>query len=397
MEDHSIKHPYSRPSVDNADVSAVKKVLKSRYLTQGPEVRKLECELQAVFGTNYAIVLNSATAALHAAYNTICSSNKDIVLVSSVTFASTATAALMAGAKPVFVDVDPNTGNMCPRHLQAMLEKYGHRVRAVALTHMAGRAANVGRFSEIVKSFDCNLIEDASHSPLAEYNYKNQVYKIGECFHSMAAVLSFHAIKHISAGEGGAVLTNSKKLADACTTFRSHGIIKDKNFCKNVESNPESTYYEIHELGYNYRLSDIHSALARSQLRKLEKKIKKLDELSKLYWRELRDLKHVFLPELNSPSLRESVWHLYPVLIDFDCLPFSRNELMDNLLLHGIQTQIHYIPLHKMPIFNHSGPELSCAESYYRKVLSLPMHQELSEKDIVFISHTLRTLMQTQI
>ncbi|MDC0644661.1 DegT/DnrJ/EryC1/StrS family aminotransferase [Alphaproteobacteria bacterium] len=394
MVNHPIKYPYSRPSVDNADASAVSAVLKSHFLTQGPEVKKLECELQTVFGTKYAIVLNSATASLHAVYNKICSSDKDIVLVSSITFASTATASLMVGATPMFVDVDPSTGNMCPIHLQAMLEKYGHRVRAVALTHMAGRAANVGHFSEIVKSFDCNLIEDASHAPLAEYNYCNQVYKVGECAHSKATILSFHAIKHISAGEGGAILTNCHDLANAALIFRSHGMIKDKDLCKNAKLNPESTYYEIQELGYNYRLSDIHSALARSQLRKLEKKIKKLDKLSKVYWNELHDLRFITLPELNSSGLRKSVWHLYPVLIDFDCLPFSRNELMDRLGGHGIQTQIHYIPLYKMPIFNCAELKLSCTESYYHKVISLPMHQELSEKDVVFISHTLKKLIE---
>ena len=396
MEDHSIKYPYSRPSVDRADIAAVGKVLKSRFLTQGPEIKKLEGELQITFGAKHAIVINSATAALHAVYDSMRCADGDIVLVSSITFASTATAALMVGLKPIFVDVDPNTGNMCPNHLRTLLEKYRNRVNAVAVTHMSGRAANVGCLAEIVSSFDCNLIEDASHAPLAEYRYKNQTYKIGECAHSMATILSFHAIKHICAGEGGAVLTNSKNLADASSTFRSHGIIKDKELFKTSRSDVESTYYEIQELGYNYRLSDIHSALARSQLQKLEKKINKLNELSKIYSRELHGLRHMRLPKLNEPHLRECVWHLYPVLIDFDRLPFSKKDLMDELLHYGIQTQVHYIPLYRMPIFNQGDSEFECAELYYRRIISLPMHQDLSEKDVIFISDTLKKLIQAQ-
>ena len=391
-----MKYPYSRPHIDSADISEVVQVLQRQFLTQGPVVLELEKKLSRVLGAKYAIACNSGTAALHMAYAGLGVGPAAGVIVPAITFLATANAACMCGAPVGFADVDPETGNVTPQTIKAAVERVDFPVGAIAIVHLGGRACDVSAIKVYADSIGAKLVEDACHAPLSQYtDDTGSLFSVGACEHSEAATFSFHAIKHITTGEGGAVLTNNEVLARFAMRFRSHNMIKDMDQMLGNDDSGAPWYYEMHELGYNYRLSDINCALALNQLDRLETNNQRRNELALAYQDYLENVDHLDLPYIPNRQEGRHSWHLYAPRFNFKALGKTRQQVMKELAGHGVGTQVHYIPLYKQPY--HAGAFaknwFSGAERHYAQTLSLPMYFGLKRVDIEQISNILKAIL----
>ncbi len=249
-----------RPNLEEEDITEVVRVLKQQFLSQGPIIEQLESKLQRLFSVKHAVVCNSGTAALHMAYNGIGLGQNAGLITSSVTFLATANAAHMCDAPVGFADVDPLTGNVTVETLKAAVNEAKYDVKAIAVEHLGGCPCDITEIKDYADSIGACLIEDACHAPMAKYkNNSGEQFSVGSCMHSHAATLSFHAIKHMTTGEGGVLLTNDDELAERARRFRSHGITRDASEMANLEDAGSPWYYEMHQLGYNYRLSEPES------------------------------------------------------------------------------------------------------------------------------------------
>jgi len=247
--------------------------------------------------------------------------------------------------------------------------------------------------AEVAKKYGCMIVEDACHAPGGEYiNSKNKHYVVGSCKYSVASTFSFHAIKHISMGEGGCVTTNDKIIANKIRRKRNHSMIKEKNKFSFRFEDERPWYYEMQELGWNYRLDEMSSALGISQLKRLYSGIEKRKKLAATYFNELKSLKELILPAEQS-TVDNSVWHLYSVLVDFNKIGMSRGDFMNKLYDFGIGTQVHYIPLFYQPFFKEDPKNYPGAVSYYNSTISLPMYVSLNNKDINFISNCIKNII----
>ena len=390
----NVIYPYSRPQVTAEDISAVIDVLQTQFLTQGPNVEEFENELAAITGAKFAIVCNSGTAALHLAYLAFGLGPEKGLLTSPITFLATANAARMCGAPVVFADVDPLTGNLTPESVTEALRTSTVPIGAIAAVHLGGRPCDLAALREIASANDCKLIEDAAHAPLASYSDSGgRVYHVGACSHSDVAVLSFHAIKHVAMGEGGAVLTNDAAVAERARILRSHGMVRDSSRWASPPEADASWYYEMQELGWNYRATDLQCALGRSQLNRLRPNLQRRYEIAKHYDHLLADIPHLRRPK--QPTLPDgNSRHLYSVDIDFDSLGCTRGEVMRQLMNLGVGTQVHYIPVYRQPYYaSANNGRFTGAERYYAGTLSIPMYVGLEERDQKIISQNLRTAL----
>jgi len=391
-----MRYPYSRPNIVAKDIEAVMAVLQGQFLTQGPVVERLESALKNLFPVKHAVVCNSGTAALHMAYNGLELGPNAGLITSAVTFLATANAARMCNAPVGLADVDPVTGNVTFETIKAAVEAASFKVRAIAVVHLGGRPCEMIAIRAYAKSIGAYLVEDACHAPLAEYtDAAGASFSVGSCAHSDAATLSFHAIKHVTAGEGGVLLTNSDALAKQARLFRSHGLERDPSELKNQDCAGAPWYYEMHELGYNYRLSEVSCALALNQVSRLAKNNQRRQEIAALYHQHLSGMDFVKLPEITSPENGSHAWHLFAPRFDFDAIGKSRKEIMFALADQGIGSQVHYIPLYHQPYYKdkESDNTFAGAEKYYQQTLSLPMYFGLSDDDIYKISTTLRSVI----
>lgn len=391
-----MKYPYSRPYLDKADISAVFQVLQQQYLTQGPIVLELEKKLSETFGAKYSIVCNSGTAALHMAYAGLGLGPNAGIIVPAITFLATANAARMCSAPVGFADVDPETGNVTVETIKAAVERADFPVRIIAIVHLGGRPCDVSPISAYANSIGAKLVEDACHAPLAQYADKSgALYEVGACSHSEVATFSFHAIKHITSGEGGAVMTNSEALAEFARRFRSHNMIKDAAQMSVSDDAGAPWYYEMRELGYNYRLSDLNCALALQQLSRLKKSNLRRNSLAFTYQKHLGSIAYVELPFIPKQKEGRHAWHLYAPKFDFNALGKSRQQVMKELADKGVGTQVHYIPLYRQPYYSDgiTVSDYPGAELYYAKTLSLPMYFGLKYEDIEQISTILKAVL----
>lgn len=390
-----MQYPYSRPHLSDDDISEVMSVLQGQFLTQGPVVLRLEDALQNLFAVRHAIICNSGTAALHMAYVGLGLGPDAGLITSAVTFLATANAARMCNAPAGLADVDPVTGNVTLDTIKAAVEAASFEVRAIAVVHLGGRPCEMIAISEYAKSIGASLVEDACHAPLAKYtDTAGASFTVGSCVHSDAATLSFHAIKHITAGEGGVLLTNSDALAKQARLFRSHGMVRDPSELKNQENAGAPWYYEMHELGYNYRLSEVSCALALNQVSRLAKNNWRRQEIAALYHQHLGGMDSIKLPEFISPENGSHAWHLFSPRFDFDAIGKPRKEIMLALADQGIGSQVHYIPLYRQPYYqSNSSNVFSGAEEYYRQTLSLPMYYGLDNYDIEKISQIIGSVV----
>lgn len=360
--------PYGRQDLSEDDIQAVVEVLRSDWLTTGPKVKEFEEALAQRAGARYAVVLNSGTAALHAAYFAAGVGQGDEVITSPITFAATANAALFLGAKPVFVDVRRDTVNMDPEELERHITP---RTKVLAPVDFAGHPADLDAVMNIARRHNLVVVEDAAHSLGATYH--------GRAIGSLAdlTIFSFHPVKHITTGEGGAVVTDNKDYYEKLLAFRSHGIIRDKERLTEYHG---SWYHEMHSLGYNYRITDFQCALGISQLKELDSFLEKRQVLVDFYSHELSGMDNIELP-VTLPGVSPA-WHLYVIRLKGE--QPRRREIYEALHRAGIGVQVHYLPVYWHPYYQKLGYAKGLcpvAESFYWQALSLPLFPAMNEDD----------------
>ena len=359
--------PYGKQFIDEADIAAVKEVLQSDWLTQGPAIPRFENSLKERCHANYAVAVSSATAALHIACLALGLSEGDYLWTSANTFVASANCGLYCGASVDFVDIELTHYNMCAKALEKKLiqaEKEGKLPKIVIPVHFAGQSCNMKVIKRLSDKYGFHIIEDASHAIGAYYNDK----PVGCGEFSDITVFSFHPVKIVTTGEGGAAVTNSPDLYQKLIRLRTHGITRDPN---QLQSNHGPWYYEQIELGYNYRMTDMQAALGFSQLNKLEDFIKKRHNIFNHYASLLKDLP-LELPKHNDDSY--SALHLYPVLV--------KNKAKHN---NNIGVNLHYIPVYKQPYYQQLGFSYnycSNAEYYYERAVSLPVYPLLKQEQL---------------
>ena len=384
--------PYGRQHIFGDDIDAVIKVLKSDWLTQGPRVPAFEQELCETLKAKNAAACANGTAALHLSMMALGLGPGDAIVTAPITFLSSANCARFVGADVQFADTDPDTALMDPSSLESILKRdTERRIKAVIPIHFAGQPLDLPTLYKLTREHGAYLVDDACHAIGGSYIHDNKEYFIGDGQFTDMTVFSFHPVKHIAMGEGGAVITNNDKFAEKmrlarCHDIRKQGLLnKDMAFDSAGDVNP--WYYEMHELGYNYRLTDFQAALGLSQIGRLDWSVSRRRDIAVLYRKLIGE---TFSSENIAPlSFRENAkhaYHLFVVQIDFDKLGVGRAEVMNYLREHKIGTQVHYIPVHLQPYYRkHSGTkagDFPHAENYYSKALSLPMYPDLTNDDI---------------
>jgi len=362
--------PCSHQCIDERDVDAVRRVLKSDWLTQGPKIKEFEIALAKYCEAKYAIVVNSGTAALHTAYFAAGLTKGDEFITTPLTFAATANAGLYLGAKPVFADVDVH-GNLNPDEVE---KKMTQHTKLVSVVDYAGHPAQLNELRAICKKHKLVLVEDACQALGAGYRGK----KIGSI--SDLTTFSFHPVKSITTGEGGAILTNNKKRYETMLRFRTHGITKDKALYKNKKEG--DWYHEMHDLGFNYRMTDTQAALGISQLKKLIRFIRARKVIAERYHRAFAELKKYIILPFEDAGI-QSAWHLYPIRFKGD-LTKKRKEIFSALRKAGIGVQVHHIPTYWHPFYQKLGYKKGLcprAEDFYQSEISIPIYPGLKVND----------------
>lgn len=385
--------PYGRQLIEDDDVAAVAEQLRGDWLTQGPTVARFEEVLCAATGARYAVAVSSGTAALHLACLAAGMGPGDTGVTSDITFVASANCMRYAGARPVLVDVDPTTALLNIEGLRtavAKLVEAGTPPRVIIPVDLSGAVAPLEEVAAIAASAGALVIEDAAHSLGATYTDRaGAVHRAGACRHSDMAILSFHPVKHITTGEGGAITTNDEKLYRALLDLRTHGITKDP---ARLQRNDGPWYYEQHALGYNYRLTDLQCALGVSQARKLDRFVARRRALAARYDAAFTSKR--FATVLNPLAVRAGVtssYHLYVVRLQaraaesLDSVATRRRALYDGLRERGIGPQVHYIPVHQQVDFVRAGLGSGAfpgADAYYAGCLSLPLFPAMTDGDV---------------
>jgi len=369
---------YSHQCIEQDDIKSVLEALQSDFLTQGPKLKEFEESLAAYCGARFAVAFSSGTAALHAAYFAGGLSDNDQIITSPMTFLATSNAALFLGATPVFVDIEADTGNIEPTLIEKAITD---KTKAIVPVHFAGHPVELEKIAQIADKHRLLLIEDACHALGATYKDAT----IGNCRYSDMAVFSFHPVKSITTGEGGAVVTDNEEFHNKLIMFRHHGVTKDyKNF-KNSSENRGDWYYEMQYLGYNYRLTDIHAALGISQLRKLDRFIRRRREIIETYNKAFKNNSFFDLPV--EKSYAKSAWHLYPIRLK-DKYKQNKAQIFAKLRERGLGVQVHYIPIHLQPYYQQRGYKRAIcpnAVDFYEREISIPLYQSMSTEDIDYV------------
>lgn len=366
--------PYGRQFIDEDDIKAVVDALKSDFLTQGPKVQEFEEALASYCAARYAVVFSSGTAALHAAYYTAGIGPGDEVITSPITFVATANAARYLDARPVFVDIEPDTANINVTLIEKALTK---KTKAIVPIHFAGHPVDLDPLLDLAKRNGLIVIEDACHALGAKYRDK----KIGSI--SDMTVFSFHPVKSITTGEGGAVLTDNKSYYEKLIMFRTHGITKDASKIEN-ESHGD-WYYEMQFLGYNYRITDIQAALGISQLKKLDSFVEKRRRVAAFYDSKFKD--NPFFDTPPEKDYAHSSYHLYPIRLK-DKYTERKKKIFSSLREKGIGVQVHYIPVSMQPFYRELGFRQGLcpvAEGFYQREISLPVYPGMNNEDVIYV------------
>ena len=358
--------PYSTQLIDEEDIASVVEVLKSSYLTQGSKVEAFEEALCKYTGAKYAVTFNSATSALMGAYKVSGLQKDDEIITTPISFVATSNMAIALDAKPVFCDIKLD-GNIDERFIEKHISK---KTKAIIPVHFGGKPVNLKKIQEIADKYNLLVIEDACHALGSSINNK----KIGS-FSDMT-IFSFHAIKPITTGEGGAVLTENKAYAEELRRFRSHGIIK-KQFWN----------MDMIEMGHNYRMTDIAAALGLSQIKKLDAFIKTRDTIAAYY--DERFQNHKLFQTIEIPENETSARHLYPITL-IPQLQCPKEDIYKELHDKGIGVQVHYKPIHQNSFYinKYGKQDFPVAQDFYRSELSLPCHQKMSLEDAKFVADT---------
>jgi UDP-4-amino-4,6-dideoxy-N-acetyl-beta-L-altrosamine transaminase len=370
--------PYGRQDIRAEDIEAVITVLRSDWLTQGPAVPKFESALASVCGAKHAVAVNSATSALHVACVALGLGPGDRLWTSPNTFVASANCGLYCGAQVDFVDIDLRTGNMSADALETKLERAeteGLLPRIVVPVHFAGQSCDMRRIKALADRYGFRTVEDAAHAVGGKYLGA----PIGNCRYSDVTVFSFHPVKIITTGEGGAALTNDAELAAQMARLRTHGTTHDS---ARMQGEPDGPwYYEVGELGWNYRMTDIQAALGCSQIKRLKEYIARRTALAERYGSLLAN-SGLALPWCNPDCA--SAWHLYVVGWNEEASEIPRADVFASLRAAGFGVQVHYIPVHMHPYFCKLGfrrGQFPNAEAHYARALTLPLHAKLSDSE----------------
>ena len=355
---------YGHQSIDEADIQSVVDVLRGDYLTCGPSVKAFEQAICNYTGAKYCVAVANATAGLHIAALAAGLGPGDEAITSPITFLSSANCIAFTGAKPVFADIDPETANVDPDEIEKRLTP---RTKALIPVHFAGQSCDMERIAAIARARNLIVIEDAAHAIGSEC----KGVKVGSCKYSHMTVFSFHPVKTITTGEGGAVTTNDPELYAKLCAYRAHGVHKDGEMAHTWE-------YEMRELGFNYRITDLQCALGVSQLGKLDAFKRRRREIV-AYYNE-----HLALPHLVERGFSNACFHLYPVLVE------NRREFYFKAREAGLYLQVHYIPVHTQPYYRNTygykPGDYPNAEAYYAKCISLPLYPSLTDDDLAEIA-----------
>ncbi len=369
--------PYGRQDITQSDIDEVVTVLQSDHLTQGPVVPRFEQAVATHVGAKHGLAVNSATSALHIGCLALGLGPGDWLWTTPVTFVASANCGLYCGARVDFVDIDPDTYNLCPRALEAKLvvaQREGKLPKVLVAVHLCGQPCDMEAIHALGKQYGFRIIEDASHA--IGGRYKGEF--IGNGRYSDITVFSFHPVKIITTAEGGMVLTNCDKLAESMALLRSHGITRNPG--QMTRESDGSWYYQQINLGFNYRMTELQAALGLSQMQRLDAYVARRHELARRYDRQLAGLP-VKTPWQHPDSY--SGLHLYVIRLQLDKIPKTHRQVFEQLREHGIGVNLHYIPVHTQPYYLRMGfavGDFEQAERYYAEAISLPMFQTMSDQ-----------------
>lgn len=380
--------PYGRHVIEQDDCDAVVAALKSANLTQGKAVNLFEDELARISGASYACAVTNGTAALHLAVKTLAPEPGSFAITTPITFAASSNALLYNGLTPVFTEIDETTGLMSMDSCEAILKQLaadGKKVSVVVPVHFSGAVCDMERLWQLSEKWGFQVVEDASHALGAKYANGAPV---GSDRRTAFTTISFHPVKHIATGEGGIILSNDHGLQDQVIRLRSHGILRDDDrFINRAEAFDQETgetnpwYYEMQDLGFNYRMPDINAALGYSQARKFDRFLRRRHEIADAYDRAF-EKNFRFLP-LSPGKTGASSYHLYVITFLEDTLCRRRAALMNLLKSCGIGTQVHYIPVPMLPYYQARGYKVpDSAMRFYRRCLSIPMYAGMTDAQV---------------
>ena len=368
---------YGRQCIDAGDLRAVEEALKSDLITQGPLVEKFEKGIARFCGAKYAVAVSSGTAALHTACLAAGLKKGDKAVTSPMTFLATANSVLYAGARPVFADIDYATSNIDPEKVKRRITK---NTKAILPVDFAGLPCDIREISRIARNRGITVIEDGCHALGASYLSGKRWTRIGSCAHSDMTVFSFHPVKHITTGEGGAITTNNMKIYRKLLALRSHGTYKTPSMARTKGP----WYYEMRDLGFNYRITDFQCALGLSQIGKLNGYVNRRRRIAAMYDKAFKGIEHVETPHV--PEGKRHAYHLYVLKVDFRRLGINRRSFMKKLREKGILCQVHYIPLYRQPYYRNLSAgnygDFASSEKYYERAVSLPIYPSMSDADV---------------
>ena len=376
--------PYGRQWIDDDDIRAVVKVIKSDWLTQGPTIKEFETALCIYTGARYTVAVSSGTAALHIACLAAGIKTGDEIITTPMTFVASANCALYCGAMPIFADIEKCTANIDPVQIEKKISK---KTRMIIPVHFAGHPCEMKEISAMAKKNNLLVIEDAAHALGAKYCGS----KIGSCRYSDMTTLSFHPVKHITTGEGGAVLTNRRDLYEKLLVLRTHGITKN-----NLVNKPDGEwYYEMQQLGYNYRITDIQAALGISQLKKLDKFVKRRREIAEIYRSGFKNNPYFDMPAEKGYAY--SSYHIFPIKLKNN-LAGKRKEIFSEFRRNGIGAQVHYIPVYRHPYYKNLGyksKDYPNTEDFYSREISIPLYPLMKNSDVRYVIKKIRSVLNT--
>ena len=375
---------YGRQLIEEDDIKAVAEVLKSDYITCGPKVAEAEAKLCEVLHSKYAVVVSNGTAALHVACMAAGIGPGDEVITTPITFAASANCAVYCGATPVFADINPETYNIDPESIRKHINS---KTKAIVAVDFTGQAVEIESIRNICDEYHLVFIEDAAHSLGTKYN-DQPVGSLADmtCF-------SFHPVKTVTSGEGGAVTTNNKEYYDKLMLAHIHGITHD--ISQMDEKKPEGIwYYEMIQIGYNYRMTDFQAALLLSQLNKLKKFSDRRKEIVKKYDEAFSKLPQLFVQKTIPQS--DTTRHLYIIQLKLDQLKCTRREFFDAMSAENVQCQVHYVPVYWFPFYKHIGYKKGLcpnAEEVYKGIMSIPLYPALTDEDVEDVIHAVSKLV----